>query len=43
MRISLLCDEDCSGIIRKEEYLNCLQAYSINEEKSSKNIRSFGQ
>ena len=29
-RILFLCDEDCSGVIKKDEFYNCLEAYEIN-------------
>jgi calpain len=28
-----ILDEDCSGIVKKDEYYDTLSAYGINEEK----------
>ncbi|CAK89170.1 unnamed protein product (macronuclear) [Paramecium tetraurelia] len=36
-------DEDCSGVIKREEYYDCLQAYGINEEKVQGQARTYGQ
>lgn len=38
-----LCDEDCSGVIRKDEFYNCLAAYEVNEETNTTGTRSFAQ
>ena len=35
-------DEDCSGLIKKEEFGETLQAYGINQE-SQGHARTFGQ
>ena len=42
-RIVYICDEDCSGTIRKDEFYDCLAAYEVNQEKSSAGNRTFGQ
>lgn len=38
-----IIDEDCSGIVKKEEYYDSLQAYGINEEKNLNATRTYGQ
>lgn len=40
-RLMFLCDEDCSGVIRKDEFYNCLAAYEVNEETNTTGTRSF--
>ncbi len=31
----MTCDENCTGIITKEDYYKCLAAYQVNEEKNA--------
>jgi Ca2+-binding EF-hand superfamily protein len=42
-RIIYLCDEECTGVIRRDEFYNCLAAYEVNQETTTyRNNRSFG-
>ncbi len=42
-RICELCDDRCSGKIRRQDFYDCLAAFEVDEEPDSNNSQTFTQ